>query len=505
MLNAMTGVVGVLRALGLLAAVWGGLAAAAWFSGVLPPMPGSSSAQTGSEADEIRSDAARSGRGARPPAAARAPRGKPSQGSGKVASRVPWKSKDSAKSSPTSLSAAKEQARYSACGASVTAPVIAVADWVGDGRDEVAVGCGSEIKLLAARERGSARPVRVATLAPSKAGATAGTLTTHVGQILSADTNGDRLADMVVGFYRTGPDGPRGGAIYRLQADVSGAFGVPERLAPIAATQATAAPLDGVAGADVVAINRTDARGRRKNEVWVFGGGAAISRKARLKAGTSETTAVVADVNRDGHQDIVVGNRDDTSLQIYFGDGTARFSRSTEVALEFAASSLSSGDLDGDGGVDVLVFGEKNFWLPATEGELKPQRLSVPSGLRGARVRDANGDGRIDIVGMLGGEVVLLAQKSSGNFSPAVLFSSRDRSAPVIAFDMGELDGRPGLDLAVLSHAAKRGGPSELVLLAGPLHKSDTGDKPAPLTFASVVESIPDAPLSLSIELPRVR
>jgi hypothetical protein len=138
----------------------------------------------------------------------------------------------------------------------------------------------------------------------------------------------------------------------------------------------------------------------------------------------------VADTNDDGHADIVTANNSDGDLSLLLGDGTGRFARAPKSPFPCGKSPypIATADINGDGHADILVPN-------ATHGDSQAKSLTVLFGNgRGelvsapysplqcdatvwyAAAGDLNGDKRPDIV----------ATHSEGHRGATILLSTAD-------------------------------------------------------------------------------
>ncbi|EDQ86475.1 uncharacterized protein MONBRDRAFT_10795 [Monosiga brevicollis MX1] len=118
------------------------------------------------------------------------------------------------------------------------------------------------------------------------------------------------------------------------------------------------------------------------------------------------TTVVAADLNRDGHQDVVVGGVSDNTVAIFWGEGNGTFSSPQVVTTgTYAATSLLAGDMDNDGDLDLVGVGEDTatiFWAENLgAGQfLSPMHVitNTTSGPRSLVLHDVDNDGALDVL-----------------------------------------------------------------------------------------------------------
>lgn len=125
----------------------------------------------------------------------------------------------------------------------------------------------------------------------------------------------------------------------------------------------------------------------------------------------------LADLNGDGHLDVVTPNPHTVAVQL--GDGTGRFSSAS--ALDSRAMppfSTTVGDFDGDGILDVAAgsgeaAGRIMVWFGIGDGSFEPDPNApyfIADGPTRLSASDMNGDGRGDVLvaSYLGNEVAIV-------------------------------------------------------------------------------------------------
>ena len=176
-----------------------------------------------------------------------------------------------------------------------------------------------------------------------------------------------------------------------------------------------------------------------------------------LGAGSELTASIsLGDVNGDGALDVVVANGRHWPGQnrIYLNDGRAAFTLSRPLGDEQAGSyAVPLADLDGDGDLDIAVGNDRTrnlVFLNDGSGRFEPgATFGTPSSTRSLTLADLDGDGRMDILVVnRGRRNFIFFGDGSGAFGDGVPFGSGDDSTiDVVAADL-DGDGDPDLVLA---------------------------------------------------------
>ena len=248
-----------------------------------------------------------------------------------------------------------------------------------------------------------------------------------LGFITLGDINGDGLPDICIG----GTDDPEfdqylPGSVFLNQGNSSFAFDF--------YTDFHSFAVENLTGTGIVDLVGTSGNSLI---IWPNNGAGGFSSSPITLPTISEPGLVhVADVDGDGHPDIVTNN------EIFFGAGSYQF---TPVPLAigptFAVGNFSgSGRLDILSGNSVLLnMGNRTFQTVAT---------NVPQGYLMA-VGDFNGDGKDDLVLSDGSDVfVIYYSKGDGTFYQSTQLSLGGE-VQAGAFEVGDFNGDGRLDLAI--------------------------------------------------------
>ncbi|MFJ8159449.1 FG-GAP-like repeat-containing protein [Streptomyces sp. NPDC096136] len=168
-----------------------------------------------------------------------------------------------------------------------------------------------------------------------------------------------------------------------------------------------------------------------------------------LAGGTGPQGIAAADLNGDGHLDLVTSNSSTGTLSVLLGDGDGGFGTASSVPAGLTLpSKLTLSDVNEDGKQDAVIV------APGTPGHVAvllgdgaggfaaASVLSAGSNLTSASVSDLNGDGHADLVvsSSSSHQVIVLEGDGTGAFGSPLAFGLNGATNPQAAA-VADLDG----------------------------------------------------------------
>jgi hypothetical protein len=198
--------------------------------------------------------------------------------------------------------------------------------------------------------------------------------------------------------------------------------------------------------------------------VLLGNGNGTIQSTANFAVGADPFSVAVADVNGDGRLDLVTANGNSKSVSVLLGNGNGTFQSAMNFGISGVGAyprSVAVADVNGDGHPDIITadadsfFGTVSVLLGNGDGTFQSAvNFAVGAEPYSVAVADVNGDGHPDLVTANfgsanegGSSVSLLLGNGNGTFRSAVNFGFVYRASSVVVADVNG-DGRPDLVVA---------------------------------------------------------
>ncbi|HLJ47454.1 MAG TPA: FG-GAP-like repeat-containing protein, partial [Bryobacteraceae bacterium] len=265
--------------------------------------------------------------------------------------------------------------------------------------------------------------------------------------LFAADLNGDGIQDLALTLQSSTGSGNDSVGVFLGKGD--GTFATPS-LYSVGQGIATivAADVNNDGHLDLIALG---SERNIVNRVWTLIGKGDGTFQTPLSAptGTGDATLSYADINHDGNVDLLIADASASAMAVMLGKGDGTYASPVEYLATAQVASLTPGALD-DGSTFVLMMDNVvplvSAILIASDGTVKSpvlQRVGVaPSSIAAG---DLNGDGKPDLVitDSASAKVFVELGMGGGAFGPVVSYSVGSNPGPLVLVDVngdGKLD-----------------------------------------------------------------
>jgi hypothetical protein len=257
-----------------------------------------------------------------------------------------------------------------------------------------------------------------------------------------ADVTGDGLADalMTTGIHGPGvPDEDFKLMVLAQQPDHTLA---PPRMLPTHASSSRS-PMR-LATGDLDGDGDTDVAMAGDSGLDIFRQeGGVLAAPTLLPTGGLAVDVRIADVDQDGHNDLVVSREDEGGIVVYPGQADGGFGTPIVVGTE-GNGQIEVGDMNGDGRPDIvarITFSFSVYTQTPDGGFAAPVRHDIGAGTGGMAVGDMSGDGRADVAVTIStndpdSRILVYQQNAAGGLDDPVAYGVYDSPEPAVLADV---------------------------------------------------------------------
>ena len=305
---------------------------------------------------------------------------------------------------------------------------------------------------------------------------------TNPQSVTTGDFNGDGKLDLAVvnSYNSTG-----GKTVSVLLGNGNGTFAAKvDYSVGNSPVSVTTGDFNGDGKLDLAVANSYDATGGNTVSVLLGNGNGTFAAKVDYATGHFPYSVTVGDFNGDGKMDLAVANRTSNTVSILIGNGNGTFATKVDYGTGTNPASVTTGDFNGDGVLDLAAVNSYN----GTGGNTVSVLLGNGNGTFAAKVDygvgtapisattgDFNGDGKLDlaVANYSGYNVSVLLGNGNGTFAAKEDDGVGNGPYSVTTADFNG-DGR--LDLATANY----GSSSVSVLLGSSIYATVTAVSSSP-------------------------
>lgn len=264
-----------------------------------------------------------------------------------------------------------------------------------------------------------------------------------VHSVAFADLNGNGVLDSISASYHNTPTYVRFG-----NGDGTFGAGVPLPYSMGFTASIAVGDLNGDGIPDLVA-----SRWLNFASVLLGNGDGTFGAPTDYQTGTIQNNSYIAmaDLNADGHLDLIVPNGPDHTVSVLLGNGDGTFLPRQSYAVDTTPLDVAIDDLNSNGVLDLAVAnndgGTVSILLGNGDGTFQSQQaIGVGLNPQSVATGDLDGDGVIDLVTVGSNALTVLLGNSDGTFQ---VHPSISMPFSPIYVAMGDLNGNGTLDLAL--------------------------------------------------------